>query len=106
MPYVSQYVHKYAEHIMKLPDHMGHARVPSLNLDQLPIIKEIHRWASGVALLVLMLLQQQGCMVSIVPMPPAIKPEYSRGFQCRIKPWVEKRGPVQLLPCSAVVLLQ
>ena len=43
MPYVSQYVHKYAEHIMQLPDHINHARAPSLNLDQLPIIKEIHR---------------------------------------------------------------
>ena len=41
MPYVSQYVHKYAEHIMQLPDHIGHARAPSLNLDQLPIIKQI-----------------------------------------------------------------
>ena len=45
MPYVSQYVHKYAEHIMQLPDHIGHARAPSLNLDQLPIIKQIHRYA-------------------------------------------------------------
>ena len=43
MPYVSQYVQKYAEHIMKLPDSSGH--VPSLNLDQLPIIKQIHRLA-------------------------------------------------------------
>ena len=43
MPYVSQYVHKYAEHIMQLPDHIGHARAPSLNLDQLPIIKQIYR---------------------------------------------------------------
>ncbi|KAL3138835.1 hypothetical protein ABBQ32_005668 [Trebouxia sp. C0010 RCD-2024] len=43
MPYVSQYVHKYAEHIMQLPDDIGHARHPSLNLDQLPIVKQIHR---------------------------------------------------------------
>ncbi len=30
MPYVSQYIQKYAEHIMQLPDDTG--RVPSLNL--------------------------------------------------------------------------
>ncbi len=41
MPYVNQYIHKYAEHIMQLPDDTGHA--PSLNLDQLPIIKQIRR---------------------------------------------------------------
>lgn len=41
MPYVSQYVQKYAEHIMQLPDITGD--VPSLNLDQLPIIKHIRR---------------------------------------------------------------
>ena len=41
MPYVSQYIQKYAEHIMQLPDDTG--RAPSLNLDQLPIIKQIRR---------------------------------------------------------------
>ena len=43
MPYVGQYVQKYAEHIMQLPNSTAHA--PSLDLDQLPIIKQIRRQA-------------------------------------------------------------
>ena len=42
LPYVSQYIQKYAEHIMQVPDDTG--RAPSLNLDQLPIIKQIRRY--------------------------------------------------------------
>ena len=42
LPYVSQYIQKYAEHIMQVPDDTG--RAPSLNLDQLPIVKQIRRY--------------------------------------------------------------
>lgn len=42
MPYVSQYIQKYAEHVMQVPDDTG--RAPSLNLDQLPIINQIRRY--------------------------------------------------------------
>ena len=38
MPYVSQHIQKYAEHIVQAPDDTG------LNLDQLPIIKQIRRY--------------------------------------------------------------
>ena len=45
MPYVSQYIQRYAELVMQLPADNDHA--PSLNLDQLPLIKQIRRYAAG-----------------------------------------------------------
>ena len=41
MPYVSQYIAKYAKHIMQLSAQSG--RTPSLDLDKLPVIAQICR---------------------------------------------------------------
>ena len=41
MPYISQYITKYAKHIMQLSAQSG--RMPSLDLDKLPVIAQICR---------------------------------------------------------------
>lgn len=41
MPYVSQYIAKYAKHIMQLSAESG--CMPSLDLDKLPVIAQICR---------------------------------------------------------------
>lgn len=115
MPYVSQYVHKYAEHIMNLPDHMGHVRVPSLNLDQLPIIKQIHRWGiwgciAGVhagAVAGMYGAFRVLCTAHLRPPPKDAISHRTRVQKHRafLKPWVKKHCPVQLSQCLAVVVL-